>query len=146
MLYTVGYEGRSQKELLEALTKQGIQALCDVRQHAVSRVPGFSKTSLSNAATAASIAYYHLPALGNPKENRPGYAKGHTRKAAKETFRERLTKSPGATQALQELIMLIAEAPTALLCYEADPQRCHRSDVAAALADAVPDLVIASLN
>ena len=41
-IFTIGYEGATQAELIAALQKAGIQRLIDVRAVPLSRKPGFS--------------------------------------------------------------------------------------------------------
>src|SRR5438067_2402107 len=54
-LSTIGYEGRTVDELIDALEDDGVALLMDVRAIAASRRPGFSKTAL--AATAVSMSH-----------------------------------------------------------------------------------------
>jgi hypothetical protein len=44
------------------------------RTSPISRKRGFGKTALRAALAEVGIAYEHRPELGNPKENRPGFA------------------------------------------------------------------------
>ena len=60
-LYGVGYGGMLLKELIEQLVKVGVRVLVDVRLHAMSRKPGFSKCRFVAALEGAGIRYVHDP-------------------------------------------------------------------------------------
>lgn len=145
-VYTIGYEGLTSDALIAKLTENRIEVLCDVRLHPVSRVYGFSKATLAAALGNAGIIYRHMPALGNPKENRPGYAKQSTRGTAQEVFHTILSTTPSSMAALGELATSARAQRTALLCYERNPAYCHRSDVAQALLTLAPELTINHLH
>jgi uncharacterized protein (DUF488 family) len=145
-LYTIGYEGLTSEALLEKLLESHIEVLCDVRLHPVSRVPGFSKAALALALGNSGITYRHFPALGNPKENRPGYAKQSTRGVAQEVFCAILNTTPSSMAALNELAKIATAQRAALLCYERNSKHCHRSDVATALSTAIPGLTVTHLH
>jgi uncharacterized protein (DUF488 family) len=145
-LYTIGYESRGQRGLLEKLKASYIEAVCDVRQLPLSRVPGLSKTALSAALGEEDIAYHHYRDLGNPKENRAGYQDPTLRSASREVFTKLLTSHSPRVAALHELAAVVVASRSALLCYEADPECCHRRDVAAAVMDLVPGLTVVNLH
>jgi uncharacterized protein (DUF488 family) len=70
VIFTTGYEGRVQDELLDRLAAAGARVLLDVRAVPMSRKPGFSKRVLGASAEARGIRYVHLQALGTPKAGR----------------------------------------------------------------------------
>src|SRR6478609_1630184 len=70
----IGYEGLTVDALVSRLRLRGVTTLVDVRLNAISRKRGFSKKALGTALEQAGIAYLHRPALGNERDNRPGYA------------------------------------------------------------------------
>ncbi len=123
-LFTIGYEGATQPELIAALEAAGVTRLIDVRQLPLSRRPGFSKTPLRNALAEHGIDYVHLKALGTPPEGREAARKGrHDAMAA--IYRGTLAE-PGAIVAAEQLRDLATEALSALLCFEREPTHCHR--------------------
>src|SRR5688500_8211615 len=69
-IFTIGYEGTTQPELIAALQASGVERLIDVRAVPLSRKPGFSKNILANGLAEAGIEYVHLKALGTPPEGR----------------------------------------------------------------------------
>ena len=66
---SVGYEGRSVDELVDALVEAGVSVLVDVRENAISRKRGLSKRLLAEKLEARGITYVHEPTLGNPRDN-----------------------------------------------------------------------------
>ena len=69
-LASIGYEGRTFENYLNALIRNGITILCDVRKNPISRKYGFSKATLKNACDGIGIKYRHYPDLGIPSYER----------------------------------------------------------------------------
>ena len=46
-IFTIGYEGATQGELIAALRQAGVERVIDVRAVPLSRTPGFSKNVLA---------------------------------------------------------------------------------------------------
>lgn len=123
---SVGYEGRSADELIEALVGAGVGTLVDVRENATSRKPGLSKRALAEHCRNRGIEYLHEPSLGNPRENRDDFRAGvATSRAA---YEQHLNAT--GTDALRRVASLLRDRTVALLCFEADHSSCHRSIVA----------------
>ncbi|GIF08903.1 DUF488 domain-containing protein [Actinoplanes siamensis] len=128
-LVGVGYEGRTIEELIAQLHALGVSRLVDVRLTPLSRKPGLSKTALGQALSQAGIVYEHHRELGNPKANRPGFATtGPARDDARAYYAE-LLREPQADQALQAVAAAGRQERVAVLCFEADEDRCHRQVV-----------------
>ncbi len=123
-LFTIGYEGATQAELIAALERAGVKRLIDVRQLPLSRRPGFSKTPLRLGLAEHGIDYVHLKALGTPPEGREAARRGRHELMA-EIYRGTLAE-PAAIVAAEQLRDLATEAPSALLCFEREPTHCHR--------------------
>lgn len=134
---TIGYEGATVPQVLDALRAADVDLLVDVRAVASSRRPGFSKTALAANLNGVGIDYLHLRGLGTPADGRAAARAGrHDEMQA--IFREHLA-TPTAHGQLEELAGLIeAGKKVALLCFEADPAHCHRTLVADALGALVP--------
>jgi uncharacterized protein (DUF488 family) len=134
---TIGYEGATVKGVMDALTKEGVELLVDVRALASSRRPGFAKTRLSANLAEVGIEYLHLRRLGTPAEGRAA-ARAGQHAEMRRIFLEHL----GIDEAQEELHLLAdlvrQGKRVALLCFEADPSHCHRSMVASALGRLVP--------
>jgi len=125
-LIGVGYEGQNIDSFIDMLLIQGVTHLVDVRLTPISRKPGFSKTALSHALAAADIGYMHLPALGNPKSNRAGFAGDTAEVANARQLFVRQIRRPAAESALDTIAELAASQRVAVLCFEANEERCHR--------------------
>lgn len=124
-----GYEGRSVDDLVRDARAARVSVVVDVRLTPISRKRGFSKTALAAALSAAGIAYVHLRALGNPKDNRPGFSCPKTAEGrrAHERFGAEVLASDEAQSALAEVKSIANHGPLFLLCFEADDATCHRS-------------------
>jgi uncharacterized protein (DUF488 family) len=138
-LYSVGYEGLTQSALVERLVQSRVTTLVDVRLNATSRQSGFSKRSLSEALTAAGIAYIHEPALGNPPENREWFRSGDVERGVR-VMRKRLSNGSGS--ALQWLASAAHGSRVAVLCVEREPLRCHRHVVTEMAQELDPELEV----
>ena len=124
-IFTIGYEGATQPELIAALQKAGVEQIIDVRAVPLSRKPGFSKNILATGLEEAGIDYVHLKALGTPAEGREAARKGRFAEMER-IYAEQLDTPEAAAQSAQ-MIALAEEKPSALLCFERDPSHCHRT-------------------
>jgi uncharacterized protein (DUF488 family) len=124
---TIGYEAATMRSFLEALTDAKVQLLVDVRAVASSRRPGFAKTKLAA----------NLRDLGTPADGRAA-ARAGRHDEMKAIFREQLATPQAQAQldTVQELVT--SGRRIALLCFEANPEHCHRNLVAHALAERIP--------
>lgn len=129
-IYTIGYEGATQGEVIAALGRAGVRRVIDVRQLPLSRRPGFSKASLAASLAAHGIDYVHLRALGTPKPGRDAAKKGD--RATLEAVYAGQLELPEAQAEAARMRALAAEMPSALLCFERDPCACHRTLLLAA--------------
>jgi uncharacterized protein (DUF488 family) len=124
-IFTIGYEGATQAELVAALRQAGVERVIDVRAVPNSRRPGFSKHILAAGLAEAGIGYVHLKALGTPADGRAAA------RAGKQALLERIyaaqLDTPEAGLEAARMIALAQEKPSALLCYERDPAQCHRT-------------------
>jgi uncharacterized protein (DUF488 family) len=110
------------------------------RLNPVSRKPGLSKTALAAALRSAGIEYRHLRALGNPKWNRSGFGGTDDELvAARQVYVDTVLGNPAAQAALDEVRDQAARARVALLCFEHDEARCHRSAVLSELLQPASD-------
>jgi uncharacterized protein (DUF488 family) len=130
----VGYEGRTIDGFVAELKQQGVRRLVDVRLTPLSRKRGFSKSALMQALATSGIAYEHRAVLGNPRENRAGFAgSDDDRGRARAVFAARL-REPESIQAIEALAAAANRERIAILCFEADQLRCHRDVVLAEIA------------
>ena len=124
-----GYQGRSVEELVAFARTQGVTTVIDVRLNPISRKPGFSKRRLEESLRRSGIAYIHRPELGNPKDNRPGFAAPGTAagREAHRRFECEVLATDSAAAALSEVDRLARETGVVLLCFESDESLCHRA-------------------
>jgi uncharacterized protein (DUF488 family) len=141
VVVTLGYEGRTIDDLVESLAGEDVEVLIDVRLNAMSRKPGFSRRRLAEAVATAGIEYVHEPGLGNPKDNRPGFAKGDPDSVLRYVAR----LDDEAADAYADLLHLVRERAVALLCFERDHRHCHRTCIVARLQQDEPDLGVVNL-
>lgn len=131
-LASIGYEGRSFENYLNALIMNGIKVLCDVRRNPISRKYGFSKVTLENACKGIGVEYRHYPDLGIPS-----YERQELRcQADYDNLFARYERDilPKADEYVCEIARLVtAEECVALTCFEANPAQCHRTRVLAAI-------------
>ncbi len=127
-LATIGYEQATQAAVIDKLKAAGVEVLIDVRAVAASRRAGFSKTILANSLAEHGIDYVHLRALGTPKAGRD--AARHGRIAEMHAIYEKQLELPEAQFQLAKAADIASKRKAALLCFEADPTRCHREIVA----------------
>ncbi len=132
-IYTIGYEGATMDGFLAALLAAGVRRVIDVRALPLSRRPGFSKSTLSASLKAAGIDYVHLKPLGTPKRGRDAAKKGDV--ATLTAVYDAQLELPEAQAAAAHMLDLVAELPSALLCYERDPCHCHRTLLLAAVGE-----------
>jgi uncharacterized protein (DUF488 family) len=125
--YTVGYEGTDIDRFVATLKSIKIEMLVDVRAIALSRKKGFSKTALKARLEFEGIDYLHLKALGDPKPGRVAARAGRHSEFRK-IYRTHLGLLE-SKEALGTLISLALDKPVCLLCFERDPEFCHRSIV-----------------
>ena len=123
-LYTIGYEGALQPDLIARLKAAGVRTLVDVRAVAASRRAGFSKTLLGNSLAEAGIDYVHLRGVGTPKAGREAARAGRIAELH-EIYAGHMAE-PAFEVDYARLRGLASERPTALLCYCGPAAKCHR--------------------
>jgi uncharacterized protein (DUF488 family) len=129
---TIGYEKAPLPDVIGRLQDAGIELLIDVRAVAASRRAGFSKTLLGGSLREAGIDYLHLRDLGTPKAGRQAARAGRIGEM-QAIFEEQLATA-AAVGALEAAIEQSLGRKACLLCYEADPNCCHRLVVAERIA------------
>ncbi|WP_333611105.1 DUF488 domain-containing protein [Brevundimonas bullata] len=131
-LFTIGYEGSTQAEVIGRLKTAGVEVLVDVRAVAASRRAGFSKTLLGQSLKAEGVDYLHLRPLGTPKAGRDAARKGDV--ATMRAIFNAHMQEPDAEAAFQNLRHVAGQKRVALLCFEAEACGCHRAILADRLA------------
>jgi uncharacterized protein (DUF488 family) len=124
-IFTIGYEGLTQAEMIGALVDAGVEIVADVRAVPLSRRPGFSKNVLAAGLRAAGIDYVGMKALGTPPEGREA-ARKHDYTRLSSIYSGQLDLPEAIVQGAQ-LREMAEVRRTALLCFEREPSQCHRS-------------------
>ena len=136
---TIGYEQSTPAEFAGRLAEAGIDIIIDVRAVPLSRKPGFSKNQLAAALKSMDVEYRHFVRLGAPKAVRDALRGGGTWAGYERGYDAHLARQGEEVRALLDLA---AERSICLLCFERDPEVCHRSLVARRMAAEQPDLVV----
>jgi uncharacterized protein (DUF488 family) len=132
-IYTIGHSTHPLDEFIDLLRAHKIKAIADVRTVPRSRrVPQFNDDALTIALPKAEIQYVSFKSLGGWRHAR----KDSINTAWKnESFRgyADYMQSPQFIESLEKLIDFAKIRPTATMCAEAVPWRCHRSLISDAL-------------
>jgi len=133
LILTVGHSTRSFDEFLELLQANGVTQLLDIRTIPKSRRnPQFNSDALAASLRKNKIAYVHLKALGGLRHSKKDSINTAWRNASFRGYADYMQTEEFAS-ALNRAISLASKKPSALMCAEAVPWRCHRSLVADAL-------------
>ncbi|MBD3371447.1 MAG: DUF488 family protein [Candidatus Coatesbacteria bacterium] len=127
-LYTIGYQGRSLDDFLALLEREEISCIVDVRKNAISRKPGFSKTKLKDALKNKDISYIHIGSLGIESKYRKNLTAKKDYLSLFKYYKHNIL--PQQQKEITNLIQMAQKKRLALLCYEYDPDICHRSIIA----------------
>ena len=127
-LATIGYQGTTIDRLVGELVRARVAHVIDVRAVPLSRKPGFSKRQLAAALDAAGVRYSNLRGLGTPKAGRDAARRGDIA-TMRRVFEAHLA-TPEALADLGLAVAIARDAPCCLLCFEREPEHCHRLLVA----------------
>jgi uncharacterized protein (DUF488 family) len=132
-VFTIGHSTRPIAEFIELLQCNGVAQLIDIRTIPKSRHnPQFNSDALAASLRAAHLRYAHLRELGGLRHAKRDSVNLGWRNASFRGFADYM-QTDEFEAALARAIELAAARPTALMCAEAVPWRCHRSLVADAL-------------
>lgn len=132
-VFTVGHSTRQVDDFIALLQAQRIRQLVDVRTIPRSRHnPQFAKECLEASLRREGIHYLHMAALGGLRHARRDSINTAWRNTSFRGYADYM-QTPEFEEALEDLIRLAKERPTAIMCAEAVPWRCHRSLIADAL-------------
>jgi uncharacterized protein (DUF488 family) len=126
-LFTIGYEGLSFNSFVKYLKSLNIVTVFDVRKNPVSRKKGFSKEKLNEGLILSKIHYVHLSELGTPKLLRDELRR---KKDYLEFFQKYNIILSTKLQCLDAILDTLKNENVALMCFEKDPFKCHRSAIA----------------
>jgi uncharacterized protein (DUF488 family) len=132
-IWTIGHSTKPIDEFLGLLKSHGITRLVDVRTVPRSRRnPQFETRALARHLKSANVAYVHQPELGGLRKPKKDSTNTGWRNTSFRGYADYMQTEAFRT-ALQALMEGARNAPTAIMCAEAVPWRCHRSLIADAL-------------
>jgi uncharacterized protein (DUF488 family) len=126
VIYSIGHSNHPPGIFLQLLQAQGIEVVADLRSRPYSRfVPHFNRDALAKLLREAGIRYLYL---GKELGGKP---KDPERSLADEVVWKYLKSRPQFQEGLTRLLQEARQARVCVLCAEADPARCHRSQLIA---------------
>ncbi len=132
-IFAVGHSNHPLEEFLAILEAHGVARVLDVRRYPASRKwPHFDAAALARSLPGSGIEYVGLPELGGRRKSRPDSPHTAWRVEAFRGYAD-FMDTPAFAAGLDRLTALARERPSALLCAEALPWRCHRSLIGDAL-------------
>jgi uncharacterized protein (DUF488 family) len=133
VIYTIGHSTRATKQFIDILNAHGIKKIVDVRTVPKSRHnPQFNQDELRKSLTDVKIRYEHLKSLGGLRHTKKDSLNLGWENASFRGFADYMQTDPFA-RGLERLTKIAQKQPTAIMCAEAVPWRCHRSLIADAL-------------
>lgn len=127
-IFTIGYEGFDPHQFMVWLNNYNINVVADVRNLPLSRKKGFSKTALSTLLEENSIEYVNYRNLGAPKELRTFLLETKDYHTFFKRYKKVISENMND---IDRILKTVNEGKkVALLCYEKEPEKCHRSVVA----------------
>jgi uncharacterized protein (DUF488 family) len=132
-IWSVGHSTRSIVEFTDLLRAHEIALLVDVRTIPRSRYnPQFNADTLAKSLKEAGLVCLHMPALGGLRKPGKDSLNIGWRNDSFRGYADYM-QTGEFWQALEELMRHGRQGPTAIMCAEAVPWRCHRSLIADAL-------------
>lgn len=132
-IFTVGHSTHPIDEFVDLLGAHGVSQLVDIRTIPKSRHnPQFGEDQLRESMPANGIGYHRLEALGGLRHTTKDSVNGAWRNTSFRGYADYM-QTDAFEAGLAELLALAEKMPTAIMCAEAVPWRCHRSLVGDAL-------------
>lgn len=138
-IHTIGYERRDGIELVRSLIEARVEFLVDVRAVPMSRKPDFRKTRLAELLGQAGIRYVGVPGLGTPKFLRDKLARDGNYAEFFDRFRYHVESSQ---EQLESVARLATHRRISMMCFERDPQQCHRIVLAEKVAELISSRIL----
>jgi uncharacterized protein (DUF488 family) len=132
-IHTIGHSTRTLDELVAMLRAYGVGVVADVRRFAGSRrLPHFNAENLVAELPKRGLEYLPYPELGGRRKPNPDSPNTGWRNESFRAYADYI-QTPDFLKGLERLMVFAADTPTAMMCAEAVPWRCHRSLIADAL-------------
>lgn len=133
IIYTIGHSTRPITEFIELLHAQKIRQLVDIRTIPKSRHnPQYTNKNLQKSLNDAGIGYIYLKELGGLRPKSKYSVNEGWRNQSFRNYADHM-QTKEFDVGLNKLINLAGKAPSAIMCAEAVPWRCHRLLVGDAL-------------
>ena len=132
-VFTIGHSTRPIDELVGMLVAHGVTTLADVRTIAGSRHnPQYMDSALDASLPQRGIRYLRLAELGGLRHTTKDSLNGGWRNASFRGYADYMQSAEFAG-GIDHLLAIAGREPTAIMCAEAVPWRCHRSLIGDAL-------------
>lgn len=132
-VYTIGHSTRPIEKLVSLLQTNGVERLVDIRTVPHSRhSPQYEQTALESSLPEQDIEYVYLKELGGLRSKTKDSVNLGWRNLSFRNYADYM-QTDEFTDGVEHLIELAGDKPTAIMCAEAVPWRCHRSLVGDAL-------------
>lgn len=131
-IFTIGFTKKTAEVFFRLLQEARVQKLFDIRENRVGQLSGFAKYPdlAFFLHRVAGIAYDYQPIFAPSPEIRIAYRKSRDWAQYEKSYAELMAER----QVLEKADPASFEGRVALLCSEADPEKCHRRLVAEMLA------------
>lgn len=143
-IYTIGFTHTGAESFFGRLRRAGIQRLVDVRLKNTSQLAGFAKRDdlAFFLRELCSAEYRHEPLLAPTKDLLNAFKKGKGTWAA---YAEGFQALMAERRIEERLDKQLFDAPTVLMCSEAEAEHCHRRLVAEYLKEKWGDIEVVHL-
>jgi len=131
-IFTIGFTKKTAEVFFQLLQEAHVQKLIDIRENRVGQLAGFAKYPdlAFFLHRVAGIAYDYQPIFAPSPEIRTAYRKSHDWAQYEKSYVELMAQR----KVLEQADPASFEGRVALLCSEAEPEKCHRRLVAEMLA------------
>lgn len=132
-VFTIGHSTRSIESFIRLLEAHGVKRVIDVRKIPRSaHNPQYDRKNLAPALRRAHIHYRHFPGLGGRRHAKKGSINTGWTHSGFRGYADYM-QTAAFKESLERCVALANEEPSAVMCAEAVPWRCHRSLIADAL-------------
>lgn len=133
ILFTIGFTKKTAEEFFRLLREAQVWKLIDIRENRVGQLAGFAKYPdlAFFLQQIAGITYDYQPIFAPTAEIRDAYINSGDWAQYQNAFAELMAQR----QVLDQVDPAALEGRVALLCSEAEPEKCHRRLVAEMLAE-----------
>ena len=132
-IFTIGHSTRSADDFIALLRRAGVKRVYDIRAYPGSRrYPHFNAEPLAELLRSRGIEYEHHPELGGRRRASRDAPPSAWRNEGFRGYAEYM-RTDEFRRGIDVLIHSSADTPTAIMCSEAVPWRCHRTMVSDAL-------------